>query len=703
MEIFYSNDAPLEDPADDSLDIAPFAKNLADAIPKMFNPQGFVVAIYGEWGSGKTTLLSFVKYYIEQSCEPTKPLIMDFHPWWFSGREDLIRSFFNQFIGSASKWFGASADCAKLLAQFAEALSPIKIPIVQTVNYIADKADPTKRDVPALKEEIKRSLKQKNRQILIIIDDIDRLSAEEIRLLFTVIKDIADFPNVVYLLAFDKQIVNRALNSVQGFEGAKYLEKIVQAGYDLPDPDKTLLRTIFFKKIDDVLEGTPENLWDQTYWENVYFDGIDHFVNSPRDVQRFFNALSLTYPAVMGEVNPIDFIAIECLRLFCPSMYSFIQGSGEIIVGPVDIGLDPDPDKSIQKRLDTQIKQISEQDQESVKKLLVRIFPKIGYLLGGPSYGSDYLPLWRKNLRVCTSEHFDTYFRLSLHQGQMSHAEVQSILESVNKPEIFGQELINLTHQKQRLSPSKLSYFLECLSDHAADDIPESAIPSIISAFFKVGDDLIPLEDDVPRILYYNTDILILRVIWRLFDRLDEASRFILLKDAISQGNSISLTAKLITMYGREHGKYGAKRKPDEEQILSLERLTVFEELALEKIRQSSQEGSLIGTPLLGRVLYFWKQNGHDEEARSWIEETIHDDDGLLLFLDRFISTSFPQSIDDVMPEMHWVLSSESISEFINPGELKSRARHLVESKIDLTERQREAFMSIINETEESP
>ena len=84
--ICYSNDAPLEDPADDALDIAPFAKNLADAIPAMFNPQGFVVAIYGEWGSGKTTLLNFIKYYIGQIPESNKPLIIHFHPWWFSGR-----------------------------------------------------------------------------------------------------------------------------------------------------------------------------------------------------------------------------------------------------------------------------------------------------------------------------------------------------------------------------------------------------------------------------------------------------------------------------------------------------------------------------------------------------------------------------------------------------------------------------------------
>ncbi|EJG08031.1 KAP P-loop domain protein [Methanofollis liminatans DSM 4140] len=702
MEICYSNDAPLEDPADDALDIAPFAKNLADAIPAMFNPQGFVVAIYGEWGSGKTTLLNFIKYYIGQIPESNKPLIIDFHPWWFSGREDLIRSFFNQFAGSVSRWFGKSAECAKLLAQFADALSPVKIPIVQTVNYIADKADPTKRDVPALKEEIKRSLKQKNRRILIVIDDIDRLSSEEIRLLFMVIKDIADFPNVVYLLALDKHIVSGALDQIHGFDGTKYLEKIVQTGYDLPHPDKKLLRMILSKKIDSILEGTPKYLWDKTRWQNIYFDGIDHFVKSPRNVQRFSNALLLTYPVVKGEVNPVDFIAVEYLRLFCPSMYHFIQGSGEIFVGSVDIRLDPDPDKRIKLRLDTQLEQIPEQDRESVKKLLFRIFPKTNYYFGGASYGSDWLPGWRNSLRVCTSEHFDTYFRLSLSQGQMSQTEIQSILECIDKPEVFEQTLINLNRQKQRNGLSNLSYFLECLLDHAALDILEgAAIPSIISTFFKVGDDLLCLEDDEQRFSIYGNDDRILRIVWRLFDRLDEAKHFSLLEDAIRRGDSISLIVKLITIYGRQHGKYGTNEETDGERIISLEHLRVLEELTLEKIRQASQEGSLIDTPLLWRVLFFWKENRHDGEVRSWVEETTRNDDKLLLFLDQFISATFTQSADDVISEQHWILASKSISAFINLDELKGRVQNLIESKIDLTERQREALTNFVSGVEE--
>ena len=51
--------------------------------------------------------------------------------------------------------------------------------------------------------------------------------------LFTVIKAVADFPNIVYLLAFDEEIVANTL----GKSGKDYLEKIVQVSFDLPLPD----------------------------------------------------------------------------------------------------------------------------------------------------------------------------------------------------------------------------------------------------------------------------------------------------------------------------------------------------------------------------------------------------------------------------------------------------------------------------------
>lgn len=58
-----------------------------------------------------------------------------------------------------------------------------------------------------------------------MIDDIDRLSNEQIQLIFQLVNAVAGFPNITYLLSFDKDIVVRALSNVQHCDGEEYLKK----------------------------------------------------------------------------------------------------------------------------------------------------------------------------------------------------------------------------------------------------------------------------------------------------------------------------------------------------------------------------------------------------------------------------------------------------------------------------------------------
>ena len=177
------------------------------------------------------------------------------------------------------------------------------------------------KDVPALKCEISKILKEAGKRILVVIDDIDRLTPEETRQLFTVIKALADFPNVVYLLAFDRDVAAQAIKQQSGLPGERYLVKIIQVPFELPPVDRVALRAALFRRLDQVMGDTPDDLFDQSYWTNVFHDGIDPLIQVPRDVVRFANTLSVTYPAVRGDVNPVDFIALEAIRVFLPVLW----------------------------------------------------------------------------------------------------------------------------------------------------------------------------------------------------------------------------------------------------------------------------------------------------------------------------------------------------------------------------------------------
>ncbi|MGK7929585.1 MAG: P-loop NTPase fold protein [Spirulina sp.] len=242
-----SADNPLTDPDGDRLGYAPFAKNLADSICKMSPPDGFVMAVYAPWGSGKSTLLNFIVHYLDQEPEDIKPLIFRFNPWWFSGQEELTRQFFSEFIAFLQEeWQNLFDSLKSPLNDLAEIASkiPVGFDLIPFVKEVKVSGEAAKRifgrdkTVYKLKKEIEKRLTEEDKRILVVIDDIDRLEPEEIRQLFRLLKAVANFPNTVYFLSFDKGVVIKNLEAIQRVSGEDYLEKIVQVPFELPLPDR---------------------------------------------------------------------------------------------------------------------------------------------------------------------------------------------------------------------------------------------------------------------------------------------------------------------------------------------------------------------------------------------------------------------------------------------------------------------------------
>ncbi|BDI17639.1 hypothetical protein ANSO36C_34410 [Nostoc cf. commune SO-36] len=317
-----SADSSLVDPEKDLLGYANFAKYLADSICKMTFPEGFVIAVYGSWNSGKSTLLNFVVHYLQQKPDEEQPIIVPFNPWLLSGHENITRRFFDQLQNVLSKESSVPKGLKERLADFATIISDIPLPYAQTGKALATLLDDKDKEAAQLKEEVEDTLVQQQRRIVVTIDDIDRLAAEDIKQLFRIFKAMRNFTNVVYLLVFDKEVIVKTIADSKETSGEAYLEKIIQVSFELPLPDKTSLRRLLFDKLDNIFAQAPKQRINQVRWGDIYFQAIDHFITNIRDIVRFVNTLTVTYPPVKDEVNPVDFIAIESLRVFCPKIYS---------------------------------------------------------------------------------------------------------------------------------------------------------------------------------------------------------------------------------------------------------------------------------------------------------------------------------------------------------------------------------------------
>ncbi len=631
-----SADRPSLDPKDDLFGHAPFAKNLADSIVRYPGSDGLVLALYGPWGSGKSTVLGYVTHYIEQQPEDNRPIVVPFNPWWFSGQENLARAFLGQLQAVLPRKSEKFKKLGNLLGDFAEGVGGL-IDLSGVTGGAGSKIGKfvgslTKRkpkDVPALKSEISKILQEAKQRILVLIDDIDRLTPDETRQLFTVIKALADFPNVVYLLAFDREVAVKAIEESNGIPGERYLEKIIQVPFVLPPVDRAALRAELFKRLDELLGDVPDGLFDQSYWTNVFYDGIDPLIQVPRDVVRFTNTLSVTYPAVRGEVNPVDFIALEAIRVFLPDSYDLIRANPDRFAGHTYEGGLHSTQEANQSFHKQWLNELPEKLQSPVAALLERIFPKVGKT----GYGSDWLGQWRRNLLARHPDIFPIYFRLTVPQGAIHRSEIMALLSLAAFPVDFGAALVQARAEKRPDGLSKVGSLLERLMDHVEKDIPDEHISTVIQTLLNIGDSLIDPADKQSMFGFGNISRAS-RPVYHLLKRVSADRRADMLEAAITSGSALAVQVWLLSALEEEVTKEKAAHNTALLLPTEVERLKAT---WLSRLHSFSGEASFMNHPELSRLLAYWQKWGNGSDVRTWCNRVIATDDGLLKLLPKFL------------------------------------------------------------------
>jgi predicted KAP-like P-loop ATPase len=671
-----SADRPSIDPKDDLFGHAPFANSLADGICCYPGSDGLVLALYGPWGSGKSTVLSYVQHFLEQRPENEQPVLVKFNPWWFSGQENLARAFLGQLqavLPAKSEKFKKLGD---LLGDFAEGVGGL-IDLSGITGGAAGKLGKligmvTKRkpkDVPALKSEISKILKDAGKRILVVIDDIDRLTPEETRQLFTVIKALADFPNVVYLLAFDRGVAAQAIEQQSGLPGERYLEKIIQVPFELPPVDRVALRAALFRRLDQVLGDTSDRLFDQSYWTNAFHDGIDPLIQVPRDVVRFANTLSVTYPAVRGEVNPVDFIALEAIRVFLPDLYDIVRTNPERFSGHSRDDRYEGDRNAAQAFHQQWANEIPEALRESTQALLERIFPKIGRM----GYGADWLAEWRRNLRACHPDVFPIYFRLTVSPGAVRRNEMMALLSLAASPTDFGNALVHAKAERRPDGLSKARALLERLMDHVEKDIPDAQISFVIQALLDVGDALIDPADERGMFDFGNVSRAS-RPVYHLLKRLAVDQRAGVLEAAIRAGSAVAVQSWLLHALDEEVTK---AKDSNEATLLAADEVTRLKAVWLDRVRALSGEASFLDHPELPRLLATWKRWADGTEVRAWCDRITASDEGLLILLPKFLQHTRSQTMGDWAVRLQPRLNPSWLESYIDTAASADRLRRL--------------------------
>jgi hypothetical protein len=430
---------PIERASEDALGRMSFVRRLADALidKSTAKSRGIAIGVTGAWGSGKSSILNLLRQHIKETHP--KALVVSFDPWLVSGRNDLISEFLRELIRTINADPQASAQLKKIgatIAKYGEYVAPVAAtwipflgPVIRAGSGLIRDAVKSDESLTGLKSRLMRELAAIDVPIIVLIDELDRVEDEEIRTVAQLVRSVADFPGVSYVLAYDSKRVIQALgggaNGPQAEDrGRAYLEKIVQLQIPLPvifsNELAHLLATELFTLQAQL--RLPENFRSIERYQELEKLLSEDVIDTIRDISRLIGTFHAIAGMLRDEVDWIDLLGYCALLTKAPQTVEVIRARPDEFTDEIfsEAGVIRAMDaekQSIEKQLNHLVPPA--ENRESVKKLLVFLFPSF----------SD-------NRRIRDNTRFDALFRrrpllttlrMGLVPGEYSRDEIQAL------------------------------------------------------------------------------------------------------------------------------------------------------------------------------------------------------------------------------------------------------------------------------------
>lgn len=677
-------DLPITAPDQDLYGIDAFVKSLARSVKTMKTPQGVVIALNGPWGSGKSSAINLLTHHLQEAVEQDEMGVVTFNPWWFRGEEALVLAFFREFYTATKPSLSDKAKkvLPKLGARLLKAGSSVGSTADAfgaggagaiasgTMEWLSGLIQDDE-SVDKLHKELATALSKQNKRFVVVIDDIDRLAPDEAMAMFRLVKSVGRLPNVIYILAFDRTLAEKAVSERFPSEGPHYLEKIVQASFELPEPLAIDLQNQLISKISEIAGPIDDSLL--IHYMNLFHEIVSPEVKTPRDVIRFINSLSITWPAVAGDVDLGDFIALEAYRLFHPAIHQAIRRNQSLLCGAAhaDMGRSQISADQLDALLLSSVA-----DPERFRNGLMRIFPKLKSIWAN-TFGD--MGNFVKQRRACVEEHFPTYFRLSLSDDVLPRREIEQFIGHANDQQWIKNKLRLSIKERRRNGSTRAALILDALNQHS-EDVSIDNVEPLLSAIFSIADEL-EVEADQSRGFSIANNSL--RIHWLLRsltrDRTDIDQRSAILMKASKSATLGWLVDLASSAWGQYNPREGKKPDPQDTFLVKESDIQKLVKFALTSIRKAARSGTLLEHENLARLLYRWRDFAQDGgvAAKRWTTARLRDDHAVARLAAAFTSHSWGQSIDDLVAKRSDIVHTDSLDQILDIARFLKRLEAL--------------------------
>jgi hypothetical protein len=676
-DIRYSSDKPIESKEDDRFNRWPFSKRIADTLATRTDPSSVVIGLYGAWGEGKTSALRLMETAL---ASHSHVICVRFNPWHFQTEEKLLRGFFSTLATALDRSLPTKAEqIGRLLKEYGGLLSLASTGLTGAAKDLGAALSTVELD--DLRKRVEKILEEAKKRVVILIDDIDRLDRQEIQTIFKLVKLSADFNYTSYVLSFDDEMVAAALGEKYGSGGAEsgraFLEKIIQVPLHLPPADELELRSMTFRGVEEALKQADIGL-TQTQTDAFvrhFVDGLEPRLKTPRLAKLYANALLFALPILKGEVNPLDQLLIEGIRVFYPNLYAFIRDNPQYMM-PQDTShsrIEEADKKKVTSALDTALDAQGIADKERViKRLLLVLFPRLGAFVGGMGYGSDWNETWEREQRVCSSAYFDRYFSYAIPTRDVSDVFVNAFMEQVRTDADAAEKALHELAKK-----GALSRFIDKLR-RQEDNITEPAASQLARMLARNGS-VLPRERGMllSDMTFRQAAILVKHLVRQTSVIADREN---LAKQIMAQAEPLPFAFEFyrwIRHYKEDAEADRFVTDTGEEDIL---------QVLVERIRAEAKRDPLYrtykrDTPAL---FYAWKRKAADGEIEKYLREWLdRDDTEVDAFLDVYVGEAW--GLESGLPHKADFSRSQydGVAEVIDPAFIAAKLRSRYGNELD--------------------
>lgn len=423
-------DEALRSGKHDTLGRLPYAQRAAELVHTTHSFESSAVfGLSGPWGSGKTSLVNMIVEELQGAH--AKWAVARFTPWATSDVSGLLAEFYSSLAEALPKKKGQQVRRALAVTASVAAPAANLIPIAGSAAAegvrLAGDALAKSPSWQVAFSKASEELKELQKPILVVVDDIDRLHGDELLALLKVVRLLGRFDGVQYLLAYDDETLYRSMtasSAVNPHDGSaeRFMEKIVQYPLFVPP----LLRHQQISRLNVGLTRVSRGTVDDGSSDRRLSGLVDCFTDlltTPRAIDRYFAQLQHHIPLLPpDEVDDEDVQLLTLIRVSFPALFNSIPRyrrelvsghTGEMRVEAKSFEYEP---FDIEPLLGV----VPAERRGAARELLVSLFPKVRTKGQLSVHGS------RRRQSVQHEEYFDRYFAMGILDHDVSDATVEA-------------------------------------------------------------------------------------------------------------------------------------------------------------------------------------------------------------------------------------------------------------------------------------